>query len=141
MSKATKLGYGFLCLGASVPYLIEHLCGAPVALVVTLSFAVLGTALLYFGQIHRDEGEKPVSRMTKMATGLLLLAICIVVCLLGWRVLRVKNARAVETPPPPAVPGQTIIQQQSQDDTCSNIVGGRDVKVKCAEKDNGKAKR
>ncbi len=138
MSKATKFGYGFLFLGASLPYLIEHLFGASVALILALFLVVCGIALLYLGHIHRDKGEKPISLKSKIVIGTLLAAICMVVCFLGWRIGHMNHASELNVASPPAVPGQTIIQQQSQDSDCANIVAGRD--VNCTEKKNGKAK-
>lgn len=140
MGKASKFGYGFLLLGVSMPHLIEHLFGAGIALIASLLCMILGSAFLYSGHLHREENEKPISLKTKIATGVLLFAICIVVCLMGWRVLHVKHATAMETVPPTTVPSQIVIQQKSQDDTCSNVVAGRDVNANCTEKEHGNAK-
>jgi hypothetical protein len=54
MTKEIKFGYGFLFVGAGVPYLIEQLLGFRSAILISIAFVVVGCALLWMGHRHSD---------------------------------------------------------------------------------------
>jgi hypothetical protein len=140
MGRDSKLGYGFLFMGVAMPYLIEHFLGATVALVATVLCALIGVMFLLSGHTHRDAAEPPITLFRKIVTSILAVAVIVAICLVGWKVHKDQKGAAEVTHEPSSIP--PIIIQNGKEDTCSNIVAGKEVKVDCptVEKDNEKAK-
>jgi hypothetical protein len=59
MSKDQKFGYGFLLVGAGMPYLIDKFFGPVSAAVVSLILLVIGILLLVSAHLHRDRDAPP----------------------------------------------------------------------------------
>lgn len=145
MERDSKLGYGFLFVGASAPYLIEHLFGPTSALVVTVVCAIVGVCFLWAGHNHRLTDQAPISSKRRACTGLLAVAVIFTICEASWHIYTERNVVKTVAPPPSAIPVQppTTINQTSTDSNCSNLVAGSDAKIKCEtekerhEKDDG----
>jgi hypothetical protein len=143
MQRDSKLGYGFLFVGAAMPYLIEHFFGATAALVVTIICAVLGIGFLWAGHVHRGKDDPPITLARKTITTILACSAIFWVCFMGWKVhaqAKTKNEPAASLPAQPP-PSGTIIQT-AKDSDCSNIVA-KDLKLKCEiekEKKDDKSK-
>jgi hypothetical protein len=141
MQRDSKLGYGFLLVGASIPYLIEHLFGASLALLVTIFCAILGVGFLCAGHVHRRPEDPPLTFKKKTITGVLATAVTFSICLMGWKMHTQSIAKGGQTVVLPYAPPQDITQEAKHSD-CSNIVA-KDVQIKCEtekEKEHGKAK-
>src|SRR5258708_3526722 len=61
-SRETKFGYGFLLLGAAMPYLIDKLLGPIAALISAAVILLGGIAFLVAGHFHRDKDALPHRR-------------------------------------------------------------------------------
>ena len=135
MERDSKLGYGFLFVGVSMPYLIEHLFGPTYALVVTLVCATIGVCFLWAAHNHRLPDQPPISAKRKVCTALLACAVIYTISEAGWHVY---TPRRPIVPPPPVAPAllPPIINQTATDSECSNLVAGSDAQIKCeAEKE------
>lgn len=86
MDRSSKFGYGFLLMGAAIPYLIEHTFGATIALIATLVCAIAGVVFLWSGHLHREPDDPPVSLSRKIATGVLGIIVIFGACLAGLKV-------------------------------------------------------
>jgi hypothetical protein len=124
------LGYGFLFMGFSVPYLIEHFFGPTSALIVAVICTVVGVCFLGAGHLHRLPDQAPLSAKRKALTALLMLAIICTVCEASWHIYAVHRPEvAPPLQPPPVAP--TTINQTSTGSDCSNIVAGSASQINC----------
>jgi hypothetical protein len=78
MSKETKFGYGFLLVGAGMPYLIERFVGSTYAYLAALLLVICGIFLLMAGHLHDHKGL--ASRIT-----IVMLVVCSLLGGFGWR--------------------------------------------------------
>jgi multisubunit Na+/H+ antiporter MnhE subunit len=127
------LGYGFLFVGASVPYLIEHLFGPTSALIVTVVFAIVGVCFLWAGHNCRLQDPAPISAKRKVFSALLAAAVIFTICNAGWHVYiahRIVETSAPQRPTIVVQPPPTINQTATGSD-CSNLVAGSNARVGC----------
>lgn len=129
MERDSKFGYGFLFMGASVPYLIEHLFGPTRALIVTVACAVAGVCFLWAGHNHRLRGQPPISSKRKACTALLAIAVIFAIGESSWQIY--ATHRSMATSPPSPSPPTIVINQTAKDSDCTNLVAGSDARITC----------
>jgi hypothetical protein len=138
MQRDSKLGYGFLFIGAAMPYLIEHLFGPITALIATLVCAIVGVIFLWSGHLHREPLDPPMKLVVRIGTTVLAISVIFCICFMGWKVYaqpkhsqeKKEISSPVSSPPPPvASPPQIIIQNADHSD-CANI-SAKEAKVRC----------
>jgi hypothetical protein len=100
MQRDSKLGYGFLLVGAGLPYLIDKALGLPAAIIVSVACVVFGGAFLLAGARHKEEEERP---RKKIWEGLIIVAALGTLVYLGsvgiFRIMPKKeSAKSEENP-------------------------------------------
>jgi hypothetical protein len=90
VKRDSKLGYGFLLVGASVPYLIDKLFGPVAALLVSLFSFIVGCGFLVHAHIGRSEdgAPSPMKIGGKIAVCLLSLACVVGIFIASWKVYK-----------------------------------------------------
>jgi hypothetical protein len=86
MGRDTKLGYGFLLVGAAIPYLIEQFVGAKWALTAASVCMVAGVLFLIAAHVHREPDSPPRTLKSKVSIGVLLAAVAFAIGFAGFRV-------------------------------------------------------
>lgn len=106
MERDTKLGYGFLLVGAAMPYLIDRFFHSPLAaLIVAIVFFVVGVIFLVLGHLHQLPDHAPISSRRRLFTWILGIIVIGGICFQGWKV---SNQR--QQLPPPPMPTPVVIQ-------------------------------
>lgn len=130
MERDSKLGYGFLLLGVSVPYLIERIFGPQSALVVIVICAVFGVCFLWTGHNHRLSGQPAISLKRKIYTAVLTCAIICTILEAGWHTYRSHHTSTQPTAVAP-VESQPTINQTATGSNCANQVAQSGAEIKC----------
>jgi hypothetical protein len=100
MQRDSKLGYGFLLVGAGVPYLIDKALGLPAAIIVSVACVVFGGAFLLAGAKHKEGELRPRKKIWEW---LIIVAALGTLVYLGsngiFRIMPKKESVRSEEPP------------------------------------------
>ncbi|MGH9743585.1 MAG: hypothetical protein ACRD51_14665 [Candidatus Acidiferrum sp.] len=102
MAKETKFGYGFLLLGAGLPYVFDKLLGPLAALIASALCIVFGCVFLLAAHFHRDKNEIRPKRGLMVSIGMFTLVGAASGALIGslsgaiWNVVRNKPTQSGE---------------------------------------------
>jgi len=86
MLRETKFGYGFLLVGAGLPFLIDKLFGIRWAIVISVACFIVGVVFLVEGHRHKEGAiQKPWTLWEYLATGGAVVALIAVISIAALR--------------------------------------------------------
>ena len=79
MQRDSKLGYGYLLVGAALAYLIDKALGLTTAIIVSVICLVVGGAFLWAGHRHKEGEAQPRKRIREWLLTVSILSVLVVV--------------------------------------------------------------
>lgn len=107
MSRETKFGYGFLLVGAALPYLAEKMFSPLMASIFSILSLAIGILLLIAGHMHRDTRAAPQPRGTLAKFGVPVVVAALVLITIVSMIIALKR----HGPPNQAKNGLTRLLQ------------------------------
>lgn len=115
MRRETEFNYGLLLVGIAVPVLADYFLGKTWGVILAIILGVIAVALLVAGHTHRDESEKPLSRVKKMAA-FIFIGVVVALGVIGLRAVftrefSAKNSDGRDVAQKPSLPTLTLPTQ------------------------------